>query len=40
MVEESGKLKGKSLNAKIAATLFVASKIESKPKQIKGIDLH
>ena len=31
-VEDSGKLKGKSVNAKVAAVIFVASRKTSAPK--------
>ena len=36
-IEESGQLKGKSCNAKVATAVFVASRQTNNPKSIKNI---
>lgn len=36
-VEDNGSLKGKSVNAKVAAIIFVASRQVNQPKNIKSI---
>lgn len=36
-VEDNGSLKGKSVNAKVAAIIFIASRQVNQPKSIKSI---
>lgn len=36
-MEDSGMLKGKSVTAKVAAVIFVASRLQNQPRDIKQI---